>query len=423
MASAKPMFTKITLGNLNLNHRVVMAPMTRIRADESSLAPTPLTAKYYAQRSTNGGLIISEAVHISPEATPIWSIYPTVAELGGQVPGIWTDEQTDAWKKVTNAVHAKGGYISCQLLHTGRVAQGDIANHPLVRGSDYPLPPVSSSAQTIKASDESGNQYNWDAPSDMPRVLDVADIRRIAEDYKKAATNALSAGFDMVELHAAHGYLVEQFLADGVNSRTDNYGGDVDKRCRFLFEMIEALIDVVGNNRLGVRLSPVFSNPECKQIYFGVEHSNPESLYECAVKGLNKYNLAYLLLTEPRVGGLSAYHNIPIDLPKLQNTRYRQIYEGKLIGAGGFTPSSAKEAVKINAYDLIAFGRWFLSNPDLVSRLRNGNDLNIYQRPSFYGGGERGYTDYPDLVTLQTDLSDKFEQVSQDSISTHTKFR
>jgi len=409
-------FSAIKLGGCELNHRIVMAPMTRIRASEDGLAPTNLTAKYYQQRATYGGLIISEAIHISPEATPIWSIYPAVAELGGQVPGLWTDEQIQAWRKVTDAVHVKGGIMACQLLHAGRVVQREMGQHPLVKGRGYPLGPVCSSAEPIQSSKEFGNQYNWDRESTTPRELKLEEIKRIAKDYQTAAKNALLAGFDMVELHAAHGYLIEQFIADGVNKRTDSYGGSISNRCRILFEIIEALIDVVGPNRLAVRLSPVASNSHNKQVYFGVTHSNPESVYEYIVENLNQYKLAYLLLTEPRVGGLAGYTVNSPKLPALRNAKYREIYKGMMIGAGGFSPNSAREAIDNGCYDLIAFGRWFLSNPDLVGRLKSGADLNVYHRASFYGGDEQGYTDYPDMRALRKLSADRFEQVSQNMI-------
>lgn len=415
------LFTPTVLGSLDLKHRIVLAPMTRIRADENTLAPTKLTALYYSQRASPGGFLICEAVHISPEATPVWSIYQSVRNLGGQVPGIWTKLQTNAWRMVTGAVHVRGGLIACQLLHAGRVAQPEIAEHPLVKDSGLPIPSVCSSATPIRHSNEKGNDYNWNQQAVTPRALEKCEIKRICEDYQQAAQNALSAGFDAVELHAAHGYLIEQFMADGVNKRTDIYGGSIQNRCRLLFEIIEALIDVVGADRLGVRLSPVTSNPYSNQVYFDVHHSNPKPVYEYAVRMLNKYKLAYLLLTEPRVGGLSDSAGGAIESTPLQNLKYRQIYSGKMIGAGGFSPKSAREALNNGNYDLIAFGRWFLSNPDLVKRLKSGENLNIYHRQSFYGGGEEGYTDYPESQTRHHQSSRKLNQITQEMIGQSLK--
>ncbi len=393
------LFKAIKIGEHELTHRIVLAPMTRIRACRGTLSPTNLTTEYYSQRASETGLLITEAVHISPEATPVWTIYPAVREHGGHVPGIWTDEQTQGWKKVVQAVHAKGGKISCQLLHTGRVAQPSIGDHPLVKNTSMALPPVSSSAVAIEASDEQDNQYNWDQASVRPKALKTAQIARLINDYIKAATNALEAGFDFIEIHAAHGYLIEQFLCDGVNQRTDQYGGSIENRCRFLFELVEQLIDLLGANRLGVRLSPITLDPITEmstQTYFGVTDSNPNALYSYLIKKLDSYQFAYLLLTEPRVGGLSlspdketAYQH------PLRNLHYRQLYSGTMIGAGGFTPITAAQTIEQNAYDLIAFGRWFLANPDLPERIKQEHDLNIYDRTTFYGGDAKGYTDYP----------------------------
>ena len=391
------LFQPLEVGGQLLRHRVVLAPMTRIRSGEDSFAPDSLTSEYYYQRASRGGLLISEAVHISPEATPTWHIYPRVSQEGGQVPAIWNSFQTARWREVVSAVHSKGAKFSCQLLHAGRVAQADIGEHVLVKGTDYALPSVSSSSRVIEASGDIGNDYNWDADSAPPRALDRSDIRRICEDYQRAARNAIDAGFDYVELHGAHGYLVEQFLSDGVNDRTDEYGGGVANRCRFLFEVVESLLEVVGADRLGVRLSPPLVGSE--QSYFGVTHSSPVEIYEHAILGLNRYPLAYLLLTEPRVANLS----VPVGddtaySHPLSNGYYCGLYDGTLIGAGGFTPITAEAALAEGVYDMIAFGRWFLSNPDLPLRIENSQALTVYNRATFYGGREEGYTDYPEFA-------------------------
>ena len=414
------LFTPLRVGKLKLNHRIVLAPLTRIRAQQETLAPTKLNVQYYAQRATPGGLLISEAVYISPEGMPIWSIYKNIKENGGHAPGIWTSDQVKGWQMVTKAVHSKGGLISCQLLHAGRVAQPEIAEHPLVKGRGLPVPSVSSSATRISSLDEKGNDYNWDQKSATPRALETEEIGRICSDYKHAARNALESGFDLIEIHAAHGYLIEQFLCDGVNTRVDKYGGSIKNRARILFEVIETLIDVVGEKRLGIRLSPVSIDPLTKkpnQIYFGVVHSNPEPLYEYVIRKFNNYNLAYLLLTEPRVGVLS---NIPtkdntFEIPE-NNYKYREIYQGTLMGAGGFTPLTARKSISKGNYDLIAFGRWFLSNPDLPERIKKGYKLNVYDRDTFYGGNEIGYTDYPDYKKLLKINKKRYKLISQSSI-------
>ncbi len=397
------LFTPLKLGQHLLDHRVVLAPMTRTRADEARLAPGLLTAEYYGQRASAGGLLITEATHISPEATPVWTIYAAVRDGGGHVPGIWTEDQIQGWRMTTDAVHAKSGLISCQLLHTGRIAQPGIGAHPIVAGTGAALPSVSASATPLQPGQDAGD-YNWDQPAVTPRALSLTEIARVIGDYRKAARNADRAGFDFVELHAAHGYLVEQFLCDGINTRTDHYGGTLENRCRFLFDVVAALVDELGPGRVGVRLSPTAINPETGklyQMYFGAFSSDADQLYAAAVAGLNIYPLAYLMLTEPRVGGLSVDPAADTsNRQPLRNTRFRALYHGTLIGAGGFTPKTAATALAEGRYDLIAFGRWFLSNPDLPDRLRKGWPLNLYDRTTFYGGGAQGYTDYPDYANI-----------------------
>ena len=239
------LFAPCKAGVLRLHHRIVLAPMSRYRCT-SQMAPDSMTAEYYAQRASIGGLLITEATHINPEGTPVWNIYPAIRDHGGESPGIWTDEQTSAYRQVVDEVHAQGAYISCQLQHCGRVAQEDIKDHPLVQGSGLPIGPVSASAVSIRAGDEEGNHYNWDQPSSPPRALGASEIARVRDDYAHAARNAMRAGFDCIELHAGHGYLINQFLCDSVNKRTDHYGGSLQNRCRFLFEVVDTLVDIVG---------------------------------------------------------------------------------------------------------------------------------------------------------------------------------
>ena len=417
---AKTLFSAFNLGEIPLDHRIVLAPMTRIRANTQTLAPNELTSTYYAQRASKGGLLITEATHISPEATPVWSIYPAVRKFAGHVPGIWTNEQTTRWQNVVDAVHRRGGKIICQLLHAGRVAQPIIADHPLVKNSGLPLPSVSSSAIEISAENEVDNQYNWDQHSVTPRALSTDELPRVIDDYRCAAVNAQRAGFDGIELHAAHGYLIDQFICDGVNHRNDRYGGSIDNRCRLLFEVVDALIGVFGQGRVGVRLSPLAIDEESglqTQTYFGVSCSDPVTIYSKAIQGMNDYPLAYLMLTEPRVGGLSlAPENETAYLHPLRNRCYREIYKGSLIGAGGFTPATAAQAINEDVYDLIAFGRWFLSNPDLPERIKFGQPLNVYERETFYGGDATGYTDYPSLKNIQHNDTHRYDLMDQSTI-------
>ena len=417
--SESSLFRSCDLGGRALAHRIVLAPMTRTRASYATLAPTEQTALYYAQRASPGGLLITEATHVSPEATPIWTIYSAVRQGGGHVPGIWTGTQVDGWRMVTDAVHDKSGLISCQLLHAGRVAQPGIGDHPLVRGTGAPLPPVSSSATALRPGQDGGD-YNWDQPAVEPRALETDEISRVIDDYRHAARNASLAGFDYVELHAAHGYLVEQFLCDGINQREDRYGGSTENRCRFLFEVIAALVAELGPGRLGVRLSPTSVDPETgnlHQMYFGAFSSDAERLYDHVVTGLNDFPLAYLMLTEPRVGALSVAPEADgSHAQPLRNARFRRIYRGTLIGAGGFTPRTAQAAVADGKYDLVAFGRWFLANPDLPDRLRLGSPLNVYDRKTFYGTGVKGYIDYPDLLHIGDPLFGQYSLMNQSQI-------
>lgn len=388
---------------MTLKHRVVLAPLTRNRATEPGLCPHAAQVEYYSQRASPGGLLISEAVNISPEAVGYTS-----------TPGIWTEEQVAAWRLVTDAVHAKGGRIFCQLWHTGRVSQPSFGTHPLLRASGRSLPSVSASATAIvhPRTGKPGKTVTYDGveATAVPRALHTAEIAvRLREDYREAAANAIRAGFDGCELHAAHGYLVDQFIQDGVNTgRTDQYGGSVPNRCRLLFELAEAISAEIGSHRLAVRLSPTTIDPTTgiqTQYYYGTTCTDPDDVYAHAVSGLNGFNLAYLLLTEPRWSGRfdgDVTKDKGFTMP-LTNAKYRKLYTGTLIAAGGFTPATAAAAVSDGIYDLIAFGRWFIANPDLPERLRTGAQLNVYNRDTFYlptitGGGSEGYTDYPDLA-------------------------
>ena len=388
-------------GPIELGHRIALAPLTRNRASEPNLCPHDLHVEYYAQRASPGGLLITEATCISPEAVGYMS-----------VPGIWTEAQTRSWRDVTNAVHARGGKIFMQLWHTGRIAQPSYGEHPLLRASRKALPSVSASdvCMTHPKTGKPLQTLTYKGPEECaaPRALSTEEVSgRLRNDYVHAARNAMRAGFDGVELHAAHGYLVDQFIQDGTNKRTDQYGGTAENRCRLLFELCDAIVPVVGAGRLAVRLSPTTIDPRTgrqNQLYFATTCSDPDEVYAHAVRGLNRFPLAYLLLTEPRWSGRND-HDVASDkgfTQPLTNTKYRALYSGTLMGAGGFTPSAAARAVAAGHYDLIAFGRWFISNPDLPERIRRGSDLNVYDRDTFYtatieGGGGDGYIDYPNI--------------------------
>ena len=391
------MFTPLPpTSHLSLAHRIVLAPLTRNRATEPNLCPHHLHVQYYASRATPGGLLITEATCISPEAVG----YPSV-------PGIWTTEQADSWRKVTDAVHAKGGKIFCQLWHVGRISQPSFGTHPFLKRSGQPLPSVSASnVQMVHP--KTGKPlytttYQGREECAVPRALLLEEMPRLVEDYNNAARHCLAAGFDGVEVHAAHGYLIDQFINDGTNQRTDKYGGSLENRVRLLNEIVGSLCRIMGKGRVSVRLSPTtLVNGRQNQMYYATRCSDPDLVYPHAVRSLNQYPLAYLLLTEPRWSGRDD-GNPGTDQgfsKPLSNSKYRAMYQGTLMAGGGFTPATAKAALDAGVYDLIAFGRWYISNPDLVERLRHGHALNVYERETFYtstfeGGGAEGYTDYP----------------------------
>ena len=383
MPPTTTLFTPLQLGALRLEHRVVMAPLTRLRGTER-FAPSDTAADYYAERASKGGLVITEGVPISPE---------TQYEFAA---GIYTAEQEERWSKVVAAVHARGGLISAQLWHVGRAMHASWANNEFLKSVGRPLPAVSSSDLPAK-----GKTPEWPSmkPADYlpPRALTTDEVRqRVVDDYRRAARAAKRAGFDAVEIHAAHGYLLDQFMCDGANKRTDEFGGSIENRLRALNLVVQAVVEVMGNDRVGVRLSPTVPGG---MVYNSCGDSNPLALYRAAVQSLDRYNLAYLLISEPRWGLGKASGDPRNDAgfaEPLRNTWVREVYRSPVIGAGGFTPASSKEAVASGVYDAIAFGRFFISNPDLPKRLQSGADLNIYERASFYlRDPVKGYVDYP----------------------------
>jgi N-ethylmaleimide reductase len=352
------------LGPYPLKNRIVMAPLTRNRAKEGNI-PQSIAVEYYRQRST-AGLIVSEATQISPQGQG----YPFT-------PGIHSAEQIAGWQAVTQAVHARDGRIFLQLWHVGRIS------HPCFQpNGDLPVAP-SAIAPAGEASTFTGAQ-----PYVVPRALETEEIPGIIADYRQAAQNALAAGFDGVEVHGANGYLLDQFLHDGSNHRTDEYGGSIANRARLLLAVINAVIEVWGSDRVGVRLSPSGT--------FGtMSDSDPMALFTDVVIALDRLNLAYLHLIEPRVAG-----NETVDNPDMSlSTHYfRTIYHGTIISAGGHDLATGEQTLADGDADLVAYGRLYISNPDLPQRFATGAPLNAYDRSTFYGGGEVGYIDYPLLV-------------------------
>jgi N-ethylmaleimide reductase len=362
------LFSPLEVGPYQLAHRVVMAPLTRMRAARPSLAPRPLNADYYAQRATPGGLIIAEAS-------------PVMATGFGNpgVPGIWSDAQVEGWRRVVDAVHAKGGIIFLQLWHVGRVSHSSFQ-------PDGALP-VAPSAVAISGEFKAMTADGKVSAYETPRALETDEISGIVAAFRQAAQNAMEAGFDGVEIHGANGYLLEQFLQSRANLRTDRYGGSIENRARLLLEVTQAAIEALGANRVGVRLSP-----------YGIANdsgeADPMPLYTHVVQALNPLGLAYLHFIEPRSSGAGRaevnWQNVPSAM-----MLFRPIWKGVLIAAGGFSGEAAEAAVTQGHADAVAFGRIFISNPDLPRRLQHGFPLTPYNRATFYGGEEAGYTDYP----------------------------
>lgn len=354
------------LGNLKLSNRMVMAPLTRRRAD-LNLAPTPLNALYYAQRAS-AGLIVSEATQISPQGTSL-----------PKTPGIYSPAQIAGWQLVTQAVRERGGRIFLQLWHGGR------CSHPSLQ-PDRQLPVAPSAIApgeelALTASEE-------EVPFVVPRALSTAEIPGIIAQYRQAAENALKAGADGVEIHGASGYLLDQFLQDNCNQRTDAYGGSIENRARLLMEVTAAAIEVWGAERVGVRLSPSSTFQDMKD-------SNPEALFNYVVAQLDRFSLAYLHIVEPRIKG--SHDDFTPKKVELGAAHFRPFYRGTLISAGGYTRETGEVAIEQNQTDLVAYGRLFIANPDLPKRFALNAPLNPYHRPTFTGGNEVGYTDYPFL--------------------------
>nr|WP_320119010.1 alkene reductase [uncultured Marinifilum sp.] len=354
------LLSTFSIGDLDLKNRMVMAPMTRNRAGEGDV-PTDLMVKYYEQRS-GAGIIITEASQISPQAKG----YPAT-------PGIYSKDQIDAWKKITKAVHRKSGKIFIQLWHVGRIS------HPDFHDGDLPVAP-----SAIKPA---GQAFTYEGLKDFvkPRTLEISEIKNIVEDYRIAAKNAKESGFDGVEIHAANGYLIDQFLVDKTNKRTDEYGGSIENRSRFLFEILDAVTEILPSKKVGIRLSP-------SGLFNDMGDSNPVELFSFVIKKLDQYNLAYLHLIEPLM---------PIDeypqLIKNVLNYYGKLYKGIRMINGGYTKESGNKAIQDGLVELVSFGVPYLANPDLEKRFELDADLNEANQDTFYGGNEVGYTDYPSL--------------------------
>ncbi|HML08308.1 MAG TPA: alkene reductase [Xanthobacteraceae bacterium] len=363
----RDLFKPVRLGPYQLANRIVMAPLTRSRAGEDGV-PRPLMAEYYRQRAS-AGLIIAEGTNISPQARGY-----------AFTPGIYDDAQVEGWRQVTKAVHACRGRIFSQLWHVGRIS------HPSLQpGGALPVAP---SAIRLEATSYTTAGF---LPCVTPRALATSEIPEIVEQYRRAARNALTAGFDGVEIHAANGYLIEQFLRDSTNKRTDAYGGSRENRTRFLLEVTEAVAGICGGERVGIRLSPV------SPVNNAALDSDPAGTYTYVVEQLNAFGLAYIHIIE---GATQGPREVPggFDLQIL-----RQLFKGRYIANNGYDLDLALAARRANLADLIAFGRLYIANPDLVERLRIGARLNVPDRKTFFGGDTAGYTDYPMLTPAERD--------------------
>ena len=364
------LFDSVQVGDLQLANRIVMAPLTRNRAPDA--IPTPLMASYYAQRAS-AGLLISEATAISQQGQGY-----------SDVPGLYGTEQLDGWKQVTEAVHDEGGKIVVQLWHVGRVSHSD-----LQPDGGQPVAPSAITAKTRTVLIKEGVPA-FVATSE-PRALDAEELPGIVHTYQAAARNAVeTAGFDGVEIHGANGYLLDQFLKNGSNHRTDDYGGGIRNRARLLLEVVRAIAGAIGGGRTGIRLSPVTTANDAYD-------ANPQPLFEYVVKQLAKLNLAFIHVIEGATGGIRELPDRPFDYAALKAAYRAAGGKGTWMVNNGYDKAMAEQAVKDGSADLVAFGRPYIANPDLVERLRSNAPLNQPDQATFYGGGAKGYTDYPSL--------------------------
>lgn len=363
-----PLFEPIQAGSMNLAHRIVYAPLTRCRALNN--VPVKMSIQYYEERATDGGLLISEGTIVSPNGFG----YPCT-------PGIFNEEQVEAWKPIVKAVHDKGAKIFCQIWHCGR------ASHQHYQPDGESLP-ISSSAVAIQGQCFSLKSMQMeDYP--VPRALETHELPGIVEEFTKAARNAIEAGFDGVEIHGANGYLLDQFMKDGINQRTDEYGGSIENRCRFPLEVARSVVNAIGADRVGYRLSPFGEG------FLDASDSDPVATVSYMVEELNKLGVCYIHCVEPRVVG-----NMDQDAdPSLSLEPFKKLCKNTVfIAAGGYLPDNARESIKAGKADLIAFGRWYLANPDFVKRAKIGAPMNKYDRSTFYTQGPEGYIEgYPKL--------------------------
>jgi N-ethylmaleimide reductase len=363
MSTSSKLFEPYQLGPITLANRAVMAPLTRNRA-VAGLVPNPLAIEYYGQRAS-AGLLISEATQISQQGQGYQD-----------TPGIYSKEQIAGWRKVTDRVHDRGGRIFLQLWHVGRISHVSLQPNG---GA-----PVAPSAIPAKTKTFVGGTFT---DVSAPRALELSEIPGIIDGFRQGAANAIEAGFDGVEIHGANGYLLDQFAKDGTNKRTDAYGGSIENRARLMLEVSKAVSAEVGAEKTGIRISPVTPAND-------VSDSNPQPLFDYIVDGLNALNLVYIHVIEGATGG-------PRDIAPFDYGSLRKRFKGAYMANNAYDLALANKVLESGAADLIAFGKLFISNPDLVERLKSGAPLNDFDKSTFYGGGAKGYTDYPTLKAAQ----------------------
>jgi N-ethylmaleimide reductase len=357
-------FEPIDIGPVTLSNRICMAPMTRNRADNEHEAPTELHQTYYSQRAS-AGLIISEGSPVSKTARGY--IYTA---------GLFNDEQVDGWKEVLDKVHAEGGVMQAQLWHVGRVS------HPFFHDGEKPPAPSAVKSESMAYTPDGFQE------TPIPRAVTAEEIREIINDFKTAAANAMEAGFDGVQIHGANGYLIEQFLHDSANHRTDSYGGSIENRARFLFDVLDAVTEEVGADRTSIRLSP-------SNLFNTDNDSNSQELYECVIGRLNDYGLAYLELVE----ALADVDEHPA-LVKDVIGHYGPLFDGPVMTNGNYDRKAALEVIETGKADMVSFAKLFLANPDLPKRFKENAPLNDPDSDTFYAQGKEGYTDYPFLEEM-----------------------
>jgi N-ethylmaleimide reductase len=359
MSKPTKLFEPYQLGPITLPNRLVMAPLTRNRA-VAGLVPNPLAVEYYGQRAS-AGLLVTEASQVSQQGQGYQD-----------TPGIYSREQVAGWRKVTDRVHDRGGRIFIQLWHVGRISHVSLQENN--------QPPVAPSAIRAKGKTFVGGTF---ADVSEPRALTLEEIPGIIESFRRGAANALQAGFDGVEIHGANGYLLDQFAKDGANRRTDGYGGSIENRARLMLEVSKAVVAEAGAGRTGIRISPVTPAND-------ISDSNPQPLFDHIVDHLNALKLVYIHVIEGATGG-------PRDIAPFDYGSLRRRFSGAYIANNGYDLELANKVLAANEADLIAFGKPFIANPDLVERLKRGASLNVPDKATFYGGGAKGYTDYPVL--------------------------